>query len=145
MKMTFIALFITFLMANCQLKTSQEITLEIPKLEGKWKLAKIVIGYPFPNGPTEYKPTYEEILEFNRSKNTFIHTKDGKVIETISLKISNLIYGNNSTRDTLVFENDNTYSFYSFTENPVYLVLYERTPVGAILADGNSYYYEKIK
>lgn len=143
--MTFLTLFITFLMANCQLESSQEISPEMAKLEGKWKLSKIGYGFPAPNGPTDFKPTYEEILEFNFSKKTFTRTKDGKVIETSSIKTSNLADGGTSSREAIIFEKDNTYSFYSFTENPVYLVLYQSAPIGAVLADGNSYFYEKIK
>ncbi|WP_394993742.1 hypothetical protein [Emticicia sp.] len=145
MKMILLTLFITFLMANCQLENSQEVSPEMAKLEGKWRLSKIGYGFPPPNGPTEYIPTYQEILEFNTLKGTFTRTKDGKVIETSNIKISNLSDGGISKKEALIFEKDNTYSFYSFTENPVYLVLYQPTPIGAVLADGNSYFYEKVK
>jgi hypothetical protein len=143
MKMLFLTPFIIFLMANCQ--SSQEISPAMAKLDGKWKLVKIGYGFPPPNGPTEYKPTYEEILEFNASKGTFTRTKDGKIIESSNIKSSKLTDGGVSTRESLIFEKDNTYSFYSFTEDPAYLVLYQAAPIGAILADGNSFYYEKVK
>lgn len=145
MKMTLITFIITFLMAQCQLENSQEVSPETSKLDGKWRLAKVGYGFPAPNSPTEFTPTYEEILEFNTSKGTFTRTKDGKVIESSSIKSSKLTDGGTSTRDAIVFEKDNTYSFFSFTENPVYLVLYETVPIGAVLADGNSYFYEKVK
>ena len=139
MKMLLLSSFIIFLMVNCQ--STQEISPEMAKLDGKWKLSKVSYGFPPPNGPTEYKPTYEEILEFNSSKNSFTRTKDGKIIENSTIKLS----GGISTRESLIFEKDNTYSFYSFTENPIYLVLYQAVPIGAVLADGNSFYYEKVK
>jgi hypothetical protein len=143
MKMLFLSSFIILLMVNCQ--SSQEISPEMVKLDGKWKLVKIAYGFPPPNGLTEYKPTYEEILEFNSSKGTFTRTKDGKIMESSNIKSSKLIDGGVSTRESLIFEKDNTYSFYSFTENPIYLVLYQAAPIGAVLADGNSFYYEKVK
>lgn len=143
--MTFITLIVTFLVGNCQLDDSQTISPEMAKLDGKWKLVKVGYGFPAPNGPTDFVPTYEEILEFNTSKGTFTRIKDGKVIESNNVKSSKLTDGGTSTRDAIVFEKDNTYSFYSFTENPVYLVLYQPTPIGAVLADGNSYFYQKVK
>jgi hypothetical protein len=141
--MTLITLIITFLMVQCQLENSQDISPEMIKLEGKWKLSKVGYGFPAPNGPTEFIPTYEEILEFN--KGTFTRKKDNKIVETSSVRATKQTDGGTSTRDAIVFEKDNTYSFYSFTENPIYLVLYQRTPIGAVLADGNSYFYEKVK
>ncbi len=143
--MTLITLIITFLMAQCQLENSQEISPEMSKLDGKWKLVKVGYGFRSPDGSPDFVPTYEEILEFNTSKGTFTRTKDGKVTDGSSIKSSKLTDGGNSTKDAIVFEKDNTYAFYSFTENPVYLVLYETVPIGAILADGNSYFYEKVK
>lgn len=141
--MTLITLFITFLLAQCQLEGSQDISPEMAKLDGKWKLSKVSYGFPAPNSPTEFIPTYEEILEFNNG--TFTRTKDGKVTQSSSIKTSKLTDGGTSTRETLIFEKDNTYSFYYFTDKPVYLVLYQATPIGVVLADGNSFYYEKMK
>ncbi|WP_435353736.1 hypothetical protein [Emticicia sp. SJ17W-69] len=145
MKMTIITFLITFLMVNCQLESSQAINPEMSKLNGKWKLSKIGYGFPAPNGPTEYKPTYEEVLDFNFSTNAFTRTKDGKVEEISNIKTSKLTDGGTSSRDIIIFEKDSTYSFYSFTENPIYLVLYQAAPIGSVLADGNSYFYEKVK
>lgn len=145
MKMILMTLITSFLVGNCQFEGSQAISPEMSKLNGKWKLSKIGYGFPAPNGPTEYKPTYDEVLDFNFSTNAFTRTKDGKVEESSNIKTSKLTYGGNSSRDIIIFEKDSTYSFYSFTENPIYLVLYQATPIGSVLADGNSYFYEKVK
>lgn len=143
--MSLLTLFFTYLMATCQSENSQQINPEMAKLDGKWKLVKVAYGFPAPNSPTEFVPNYEEILAFNTSTNTFTRTKDGKVTQSSSLKTSSLPDGGTSSRAIVIFEKDNTYSFYSFTQNPDYLVLYQAAPVGAILADGNSFYYQKIK
>jgi hypothetical protein len=145
MKMTLITLLFTYLMAACPSDNAQEINPEMAKFDGKWKLMKVGYGFPPPNSPTEFVPTYEEILEFNSTNNTFTRTKDGKLTQSSSLKASSLADGGTSSRAIIIFEKENTYSFYSFTQNPVYLVLYQAAPVGAVLADGNNYFYQKIK
>jgi hypothetical protein len=145
MKMTILSLIFSYFVATCQSDNSQQISPEMAKFDGKWKLSKVVYGFRSPNGLSEFVPNYEEILEFNTSTNTFTRTKDGKITQSSSVKASNLADGSTSSRAIVVFEKDNTYSFYSFTENPVYLVLYQAAPVGAVLADGNSFYYQKIK
>ena len=114
------------------------------EINGEWKLIKIGVGFPSPQGPTELQPDYEEILTFNATKGTFTRTKDGKVVEKSDVSISS---DEKATyqKDKLVFEDSNTYSFISFTESPRYMVLYQSSPIGSTLADGNSFFYEKIK
>lgn len=145
MKMTIIALFMTFLMAKCQLESVQDISPEMVKLEGKWKLAKIGYGFPAPNGPSEYKPSYEEVLDFNFSSKAYTRIIDGKMTASSGITISKLTDGGTISRDIIIYEKDSTYSFYSFSQNPIFLVLYQAAPIGSVLADGNSYFYEKVK
>ena len=128
-------------LASCE-NTSPDPLLN--EINGEWKLIKIGVGFPSPQGPTELQPDYEEILTFNASKGTYTRTKDGKVVEKSAVSISS---DEKATyqKDMLVFEDSKTYSFISFTESPKYMVLYQTAPIGGVLADGNSFFYEKIK
>ncbi len=146
MKNLLLALTTIFLLGNCSLEKAQEITPEMNKIDGKWNLAKIVVGFRPPDGIPEFKPTYVEILEFSSTKKTFSRTKDGQIVESSNFKITDLAeFGVNTKRAAIVFEKDNTYSFYSFSENPNYLILNQKAPIGATLADGNIFFYEKMQ
>ncbi|GAB3512467.1 hypothetical protein [Emticicia fontis] len=141
MKASLILICTLLFLASCESNTPSPILNEI---NGEWKLVKIGIGFPSPQGPSELKPDYEEILSFDARKGTFTRTKDGKVIEKSDVSISTdekATYQQNK----LVFEDINLYSFISFTETPKYMVLYQPAPIGAVLADGNLFFYEKIK
>ncbi len=141
MKKTLILFCAILLLAACENNKPDPILNEI---NGQWKLVKIGIGFPSPTGSSELIPDYEEILEFNASKGSFTRSKDGKVVERSEVSIS---LDENASQKTgkLVFEDSKTYSFISFTETPKYMVLYQSAPIGATLADGNSFFYEKIK
>jgi len=141
MKTLLIYIFSILFAAGCETTTPNPLLYEI---DGQWKLVKIGIGFPAPGGPTEKTPEYEEILEFNASKENFTRSKDGKVVEKSAVSISE---DENASirRFKLVFENSKTYSYLSLTENPKYLVLYQSAPIGAELADGNLFFYEKVK
>lgn len=128
-------------LSSCENKTPDPILSEI---NGQWKLVKIGVGFPSPSGPSELVPDYEEILEFNASKGSFARSKDGKVVEKSDVSISSKEQATYQ-KDMLVFEASKTYSFISFTETPKYMVLYQSAPIGAVVADGNLFFYEKIK
>jgi hypothetical protein len=147
MKHLLLSVMTILLMANCQLEQTQEITPAFAKLAGKWKLYKISIGYPMPNSPTEIAINKEEIIEFNAVNKVFTRTVDGKVTESTTFDARAISNVNNSTdaRDAIVFEQSNMYSFITYNESTSSIILYQSTPIGAILADGNSYYYQKIK
>jgi hypothetical protein len=148
MKKTFFATIMVALLVSCQIETTQEnIIPAYSKLAGKWKLYKIVLGYPMLNGPSEIKNTYEEILEFNATSKTFSRIVDGKTTETSNFDVKPLTNGLNETspRDAIVFTKTNTYSYLSFDEKTSSLILSQSTPIGAVLADGNSFYYQKVQ
>lgn len=141
MKNTLIIICAILLLTACENKSPDPILNE---LNGQWKLVKIGIGFPSPTGPSEIQPDYVEILEFNASKGSYTRNKDGKVVEKSGINIST---DENASiqRYMLVFNDSETYSYISFTETPKYLVLYQPAPIGSTLADGNSFFYEKIK
>ena len=141
MRATLILICTILVLASCENKSPDPILNEI---NGEWKLIKIGVGFPSPQGPTELQPDYEEILAFNASKGTYTRTKDGKVVERSDVSISTEEKATYQ-KDMLIFEDSKTYSFISFTETPKYMVLYQPAPVGSVLADGNLFFYEKLK
>jgi hypothetical protein len=136
---------LTILLIACQTDNAQEITPELAKIAGKWQLYKIGYGFPPPNGPTETTNTNQEIVEFNSSNATFSRTISGKISESGSFELKQLTEGGSTLRDAVVFKNTNTYSFITFEESTSSLILYQSAPIGAVLADGNSFFYQKIK
>lgn len=142
MKITFLAIFLFSLMA-CQIENIVEPSLA--KINGQWQLSKTSIGYPMPNGPTEIKAVNTEIISFDASKKTFTRTINGKVTETTSFDVKKVSYNGSDEREAVVFEKEEKYAYLTYDDENSAIILYERTPIGAILADGNSYHYQKVK
>lgn len=142
MKITFLIIFLFSLMA-CQ----EENTIEpsFSKIDGQWQLYKTSIGYPIPNGPTEIKAINTEIISFDSSKKNFTRTINGKVTETSTFEVQKVSYIGTEPREAVVFEKEEKYAFLTYDDENSTIILYEKTPIGAVLADGNSYHYQKIK
>jgi hypothetical protein len=141
MKTFLLSISIMFLLVGCHAETSQDIVPELAKVSGKWKLYKI-IRFRIAAEPV----TTEEIIEFNVSTKVFTRTVAGKITETTSFDaraISN--FNNTPARDAIVFTKSNTYSFITFEESNSSLILNVSTPIGQETADGNSYYFRKMK
>lgn len=113
-------------------------------LDGKWKLIKITYGYPPPNQPTFTTNVSNEIYQFSPSSMTFSVTKDGKITENGSYKVETKVK-NTVEEKSVIFLTDSTYSTYTMLSNNQELVLYQRTHIGAVLADGNSFHYAKVQ
>lgn len=144
MKKVILVSFIISLIA-CQKDNAQDVSLELAKIEGKWQLYKIGYGFPPPNGPTHTTITNQEIIEFNINTASFSRTVSGKISDSGSFELKQLNDGSTTLRDAIVFKNTNTYSFIAFDESPFSLIMHQAAPLGAVLADGNSFFYQKIK
>lgn len=142
MKIFFLTIFLFSLMA-CQVENTIEPSLN--KINGQWQLFKTSIGYPIPNGPTEIKAVNTEIISFDTSKKTFTRTINGKVTETSTFMVQKVNYVGTEPREAVVFEKEEKYAFLTYDDENSAIILYEKTPIGAVLADGNSYHYQKIK
>ena len=143
MKTTFLALMLFSLMA-CQVEENV-IEPSLSKVNGQWQLYKTSMGYPAPNSPTEIKAVNTEIISFDASAKTFTRTVNGKVTETTDFAIEKVSYIGSETREAVVFTKNQTYAFLTFDDTNSTIILYEKAPIGAILADGNSYHYQKVK
>lgn len=142
MKTTFLAILLFSLMA-CQVENT--IGVSLSKIDGQWQLYKTSIGYPMPNGPTEIKVVNTEIISFDTSKKTFTRTINGKVTESTTFDVKKLSNNGSEGREAVVFEKDQKYAYLTFDDANSTIILYETVPIGAELADGNSYHYQKIK
>lgn len=130
----------------CQVETNIEVSNpSLAKINGQWQLSKISFGYPMPGGPTEMKATNVDIISFDASNKTFIRTINGKITENLSFDVQKVSYNGSEAREAVVFEKEGMYAYLTFDEDNSAIILYERTPIGAVLADGNSYHYQKVK
>jgi hypothetical protein len=113
----------------------------VPKiLQGSWKLIQIDYGYPIPNMPSFTRDVEDQVYEFDETKSSFKVYKNSKIVES-----GKYLFTEDMQGKKIEFLTNNTYSILSFNQNNKELILYERAPKGAVLADGNSYRYLKIE
>jgi hypothetical protein len=122
----------------------ENIDAESNKIDGKWELYKITIGFPYPGGPTELLPEKNIRMEINSIKNTIVIFENNQKTETSSFSLKTFAESAND-RLALYFWDSDSYSFYTYDEAKDNIILYERTPIGAEIADGNSYHYRRLK
>lgn len=142
MKTAFFIIIMLSLMA-CQVENAIEPSLN--KINGQWQLTKTSIGYPAPNSPTEIKAANTEIITFDVSTKTYTLTVNGKVRTSTTFDVQKVSYLGMESREAVIFEKENKYAFLTFDDENSAIILYEKTPIGAVLADGNSYHYQKVK
>lgn len=142
MKTAFFIIIMLSLMA-CQVENTIEPSLN--KINGQWQLTKTSIGYPAPNSPTEIKAANTEIITFDVSTKTYTLTVNGKVRTSTTFDVQKVSYLGMESREAVIFEKENKYAFLTFDDENSAIILYEKTPIGAVLADGNSYHYQKVK
>lgn len=112
---------------------------KIAELHGNWEFVRV--NYGFTNtSQTAAELGYSERLEIDGTNERLRRYRNGKEAENTAFSISE-----QGTSKVITFENEQTYSYYTVFEESekTMLSLYERSPVGAILADGGVYYYEK--
>ena len=135
-----------FLLLGLVLSAAQcdaDVDPEFSKLDGKWKLYKIGVGYPAPNSPTELVPTETETLEIDAKASTLVRKVNGVVTESTKIEIGNHPKSSPNPRLALVFLESKTYSFLRIDETKGEISLYQKCPLDAELADGSTFYYKK--
>lgn len=136
-------LFLLFGLVLSAAQCESVVDPELSKLDGKWKLYKIGVGYPAPNSPTELVPTETETLEIDAKARTLMRKVDGVVTQSTKIEIRNYPKSSTNPRLALVFLDAETYSFLGIDETKGEINLYQKCPLGAELADGNTFYYKK--
>lgn len=134
-------LFITSILAlsSCE----QEECCVLPPvgsgLHGNWEFVRV--NYGFSNTTqTAAEVGYTERLEVDVTSSRLRRLRNEVQVENTKFSLSE-----QGETQVITFEDEQTYSYYTiFVENDkTMLSLYERSPIGAILADGGTYYYEK--
>lgn len=146
MKAMFLSIITIFLL-GCQAETNIEASTNpsLTKINGQWQFTKKSIGYPFPDGPIEIKAVDTEIISFDASKKIFTRTINGKLTETTDFDVQKVSYFGFEPKEAIIFTKNQKYSFLTFDDTNSSIILYEKTSIGAVLADGNYYHYQKIK
>jgi len=145
MKAMFLSLFLQLLL-SCKADTKIEASeTSLAKINGQWQFTKKSVGYPVPGGPTEIKAINTEIISFDANSKIFTRTINGKLTETTDFDVQKLNLFGTESKEAVVFAKNQNYSFLTFDDTSSSIILYEKTPLGAVLADGNSYYYQKVK
>lgn len=136
-------LFLLFGLVLSAAQCEADIDPVLSKLDGKWKLYKIGVGYPAPNSPTELVPTETEIIEIDGKASTLIRKVNGVVTESTKIEIGNQPKSSSNPRLALVFLESKTYSFLTIDEQKGEIGLYQKCPLDAELADGGTYFYKR--
>jgi hypothetical protein len=145
MKAMFLSIILQLLL-GCRAETNIEASnASLSKLNGHWQFTKISVGYPVPGGPTEINAVDTEIISFDAVGKIFTRTKNGKLTETTDFDVQKVSFFGAEPREAVVFTKNQKYSFLTFDDTNSSIILYEKTPIGAVLADGNYYHYQKIK
>lgn len=117
-------------LCGCDMPYTDELT-------GKWKLVRIVNAFGRMD-KAESEIGYSETLQFDSNRN-FVKQINGNTADESPYTLG----GDNNFKNFIQYTKTNTYQPYRFqtTDGKQYLILYEKMPIGAVLADGSDYYY----
>lgn len=133
-------LLVSILFLGCEQKECCVIPPIESQFHGKWELYRITNGFS-QTVLTGGEIGFEEELDFNATVGYFVRKRDQKEVLGSKFQI-----GKEGDQDAVILIDDDTYQWYSFTElqGSEKLVLYEKCPIGAVLADGSYYEYRKL-
>jgi len=136
MKKSILFLFLNLFFVSCDQKDCCVIP-ELSVFHGKWKLVRVTNGFAQLDLLDE-AIGYEEELSINAETKTFIRKRKGSPEEKSAFQ-----KGIQGDLDAHILLDENMYHWYNFEEwrGANHLVLYQKSILGAILADGSSYYY----
>lgn len=142
MKTLIIPIFalVAIVVSSCS-TASSSVKPSDPAIIGRWTLVKITYGFSQVS-TTPDKAGYSETLEFN-TNGTFrrvVTDQKGQQEQT-----GNFYTGSNPTKtadpQAVFYSDDNTVQPYSYRDG--HLLLYQRGPQQATIADGSTYEYAK--
>jgi len=125
---------------TCDREDCCVLTPELAEFHGEWKLERVTNGFAQLELIGSDEIGYQENLYINAANKTFIVQ-----IDNLPKEMSRLEKGKQGDLDALILLDEGMYHWYSFElwKNKEYLVLYQKCPIDAFLADGSYYYYSK--
>lgn len=141
LKLFFVLVITAFSFTNFSCEQEEECCVNpaVAEIHGNWEFVRAHFGFTN-RTQTPKEIGYTERLEINGSGNKIRRYRNDRLVENTNFSLSK-----QGTLKIITFEEEQAYSYYTvFDEDgKVMLSLYERSPVGAVLADGGIYYYVK--
>ncbi len=136
MKKLIVFLFLNVFFASCEQRECCVIP-ELSIFHGDWKLVRITNGFAQLD-LIEDAIGYDEELSIDAGTKTFIRKREGSPEEK-----STFAKGVQGDLEALILLDEDMYHWYRFEDwrGSNHLVLYQKSFLDAILADGSNYYY----
>ncbi len=118
---------------------NSSVSPQFKDFDGEWELVKIVNGFAQIE-ITQPEIGYKEILEIDGANKNLKIIRNNNVTLDTKLEVRK-----EQGQDALILLKDQTYNWYFFVSEAgiSYLVLYQNSPIGSVLADGSNYFYTK--
>ncbi|MFT6879452.1 MAG: hypothetical protein ACI8UX_001245 [Psychromonas sp.] len=140
MKKLIVLLFLKVSLASCE-QMDCCVMPELSIFHGDWKLVRVTNGFAQLD-LIDNAIGYKEELSIDASAKTFIRKREGS-----PEKKSTFEKGRQGDLDALILLDENMYHWYSFEDwrGANHLLLYQKSILDAVLADGSWYYYARQK
>ncbi len=138
MKRLFILLFFATVLGSCSEKDCCVLPPELSEFHGEWDLVRLTNGFSQLDQTGEAIGFTEKII-INAENKTFTRLIND------SSEVSSVTNGIEGGREALILTDEQMYHWYWFEQidGKTHLLLYQKCPIGAVLADGLTYYYSK--
>lgn len=133
-------LLMTLVLSALSCEKPEEVGPRIdPQLAGKWELEAITYGLTQVRIQGDSLP-YSEMVHFG-IKNNYAISRDGKQIEAArAYTEKNMSHAD--FQQAIIYEKDKSYQPYKVRAGRLFL--YQRSPRGTVLSDGNTYEYRRL-
>lgn len=111
------------------------------EFHGTWELVKVINGFSGTEIPKD-QIGYNEKLIFNATAGTLSQIRNENEVLFSQFEI-----GIESNQGAVILPKEQTYQWYTFfqKEDKTILSLYQKSDIGAVIADGNYFEYQKVQ
>lgn len=138
--MRYLIVILTLAFLGCEKRDlGANLTGESTSFDGTWELDRIYNGFA-QTDLSEENLVDSEVLKIDVEKAIF-----SRKFNEMTPEVSAFEFGQQGNLPAIILKDERTYHWYWFEEwnGKEHLVLYQKCPVGAVLADGSYYYYLK--
>jgi hypothetical protein len=142
MKNQLLVLFaLLFLSISCDQKNCCVPPPVESEFHGTWELVKVISGFSGTEIPKD-QIGYNEKLIFNATAGTLSQIRNENEVLFSQFEI-----GIESNQGAVILPKEQTYQWYTFfqKEDKTILSLYQKSDIGAVIADGNYFEYQKVQ